>query len=319
MSVDSRRELDYTYDRDNTFWTKYERGRPVVPESFFEKIFDHHRRKGGRFETVHDAAAGPAIHTARIAKPFSKVLVSDVSEQNVAASKLRLQNLDKDVAFRVERLENAAWIEAESVDLVFAGTCMHFGDYDASMQAFVRQLKPGGTLAIACTGFAFFQDARIMQLWAEMFQKAFDSFAIQPLLQAGVQENKETLPFKGFTCAANVYDPIALPTSVFDEGAVRHKVNMLDDWWYRSHVPHGREALLPKYSRIGPTEEILEYDEQGWGFEATLERMRDMSDSIPVFGDYSQYQHYWARFEEIVGSGTAKGWWPHLLILATKK
>ncbi|KAK4503432.1 hypothetical protein PRZ48_004347 [Zasmidium cellare] len=314
MSTDTVNS-DNIFDIDSSFWTNYEKGRPSIPDSFFNRILQYHQAHAGGWETLHDAGAGPAVHTSRLSQPFARVLISDVLEQNIAAAKSRLQGTE--VHHHTAKLEDASWIPPGSIDLLFAASCMHLVSLPQALAAIAAQLRPGGTLAVACMGYPFFEDERVQKAWYEMFQTANDKGWIRAMLQAGGQKGEAGL--EHLACIANGYDSIALPTSIFEEGARRYKINTPEDWWYRMHVARKNESVVPRRNRIGETEEIVVQEEEGWGFEVTLEGMRDQAATFPIWGDGDGFEGYWDEISEILEDGTVKGWWPHVLILATKR
>lgn len=109
-------EVARLYDQDSDFWQKYVKGRPQVPDSFFERVFGYHAEHGGDFGTVHDAGAGPGNHSSRLAKRFKKVIVSDYAERNIETAKAHLSGLQYE--FRVTKLEDTIQsLPAASVDM----------------------------------------------------------------------------------------------------------------------------------------------------------------------------------------------------------
>ena len=100
------------FEGDETFWTKYVKGRPRAPDSFFDRIFAYHAQHGGNFTRVHDAGAGVAVHSARLAQRFSNILVSDVSAQNIDIAKSRHEDPHQQYDYRVAKLEDCDGLEA---------------------------------------------------------------------------------------------------------------------------------------------------------------------------------------------------------------
>lgn len=48
------------YEQSEGFWEKYIKGRPAVPQTFFDAIFKYHSDHEGNFDTVHEVGAGYA-------------------------------------------------------------------------------------------------------------------------------------------------------------------------------------------------------------------------------------------------------------------
>ena len=110
--------------RQTWFWNKYLKGRPQFPDSFFERTFNYHSNYNGQFAVVHDAGAGVDVHSERRARKFEKVIISDLSEENVRVARDRLSSSGK-YEFIATKLEDTINFDAFSVDMVFAGTMLH--------------------------------------------------------------------------------------------------------------------------------------------------------------------------------------------------
>lgn len=102
------------YDQNTSFWARYILGRPKVPDAFFERIFAYHESHSGSFNVVHDAGAGPAIHSARLAKRFAHVLVSDPVIMHIGEATKRLK------ADRARGLFDCLW---DMLDYLFDFDC----------------------------------------------------------------------------------------------------------------------------------------------------------------------------------------------------
>ncbi|KAK4499823.1 hypothetical protein PRZ48_008009 [Zasmidium cellare] len=307
------------YDQQDDFWEKYRKGRHAPPQSFYSRIFDYHRQHGGKFGTIHDVGAGPGIHTAKIAQPFGKVLVSDIADSNVEVARSHLKDFDKPITFHVSKLEDVSWIVPESVDLVFAATVMHLTDLDKAMESFNRQLKPGGTLAIAVVGYSAWFNKRFQDAWGRMFQEACDKHWIRPRLKEDEATKKSAM--STIACSASAYDAVPLPTSFLEEGALRYKVNFPDEWsWYKIHISDESEKYVPLWSQIGETDKVIYEKADGWDIEVDFAGLEEIANSFPSsLSDREKWGEYWKVFEEVIGDGKIKGVWPHVMILATKK
>lgn len=132
------------YDQQSLFWKEYLEARPQVPDCFFSRILGYHAEHGGHFGTLHDAGAGPGVHTARLSKRFQQILVSDASKSNISIARTHLEK-EGNCSFRIARLEDADGLEPASMDMVFATNVLHFTDVDEAIEAITYQLKPGGT------------------------------------------------------------------------------------------------------------------------------------------------------------------------------
>lgn len=254
-----------------------------------------------------------------LSQPFEDVLVSDIAKSNIEVARLHLEDLiDKPVIFHISKLEDVDWIENESVDLVFAATVMHLTDFDKAMDSFDRQLKPGGTLAIAAMGYSVWEDERLQSAWQRLFQTAGDLHWIKPTLKQ--DEATKQAAMRPILCSASAYDAVPLPTTFFEEGALRYKVNFPEGWsWYKCQVSDENEPFVPLWSQIGETDRIAYEQVEGWGTEVVLDGLKEIAESFPGLTELPEWGECCRVFEEEVGDGKAKGTWPHVLILATKK
>ncbi|KAK4494625.1 hypothetical protein PRZ48_013981 [Zasmidium cellare] len=301
------------FDKDGAFWANYLSGRPQPPDAFYERIFSYHASHGGDFGTAHDVGARAGVHTAQIAKRFQHVLVSDIEEQNVQAAQRRHGSLPGEPVFHTAKLEDASWIEQESVDLVFAASCINWCDLEMAIEAVDWQLKAGGTLAIAGMGFAALENARAQDVWYRLFQRGVERNYIQ-------KEEKGSVALSALACDASAYDAVPIPERVFDAGALRYRLNFLPGWsWYLAQVPGEREDVVPRRSQIGANDVVKDQEQDGWSFQADMAALRRMAGSFPIWGDGTGFEDLWSELEDIVGAGTVEGVWPAVLILARKR
>lgn len=158
-------EVTDIFSRTSDFWTSYLKGRPWLPDSLFQRIFDYHTKHGGEFQTVHEAGAAAAIHSLRIGAPFTKVIVTDPSEDNMTAARARMSAAGArkgKFEFHVTTLEDSgALLAPASVDMVFCATMLHFADLPRAWEAIAHQLKPGGTFVALVAAIIEFEDARL--------------------------------------------------------------------------------------------------------------------------------------------------------------
>jgi trans-aconitate 3-methyltransferase len=182
------------YDRNEAFWNRYLKGRPKVPDGFFDMVFSYHAEHGGRFGVVHETGAGGGVHSARLAKRFERVLVSDPSEENLRIAKARLGADGGKYSFRLAKLEEIgdAWPGSGSVDLVFCAVIFHFTDTQRALQAIAEQLQPGGgTLVIAGWGYLRLDDPVVQRLWDKIVRTRNVAFYQRALVHAPSEEARE--------------------------------------------------------------------------------------------------------------------------------
>ncbi|KAK0724655.1 S-adenosyl-L-methionine-dependent methyltransferase [Lasiosphaeris hirsuta] len=133
-------------------WGDYLSFRPVYPQSFFDRIFEHHfRRPQAGHATAHDIGAGCGIVSAGLAKRFDHVIVSDPNDgYTTLARKLLVEQSGlaaSQFTFLQEGAEKTS-AAAGTTDLITAAEMMHWTNTAVAVKEFARELKAGGTLAL---------------------------------------------------------------------------------------------------------------------------------------------------------------------------
>ncbi|KAK8859002.1 S-adenosyl-L-methionine-dependent methyltransferase [Apiospora arundinis] len=300
------------FDQDDQSWENYSRGRPQVPDAFFDRIFAYHEGKGGQFGTVHDVGAGNGPYAKRLRARFAHVIVSDIVPTNVQLAQKRLRGLDG-FAFRAAKLEEADDIPAGSIDMVFATNVMHFPDpQDAAMAVVARQLRSGGTFAAGTFGPARFPDPELQALWTRISQQGGRS-----LLQT-VDDPETTAKIMARTGGVNNVAP--LRPDLFLPGALRVHLNMAHG---------GLEGPLPPEAAHLDTEssftglddvEVFE-EEAGWDFETDLEGVKAHFASFPFVSKFPDaFTELYKELDQLLADGRrVKGYFPAKIILATRR
>ncbi|KAK8104561.1 uncharacterized protein PG998_011594 [Apiospora kogelbergensis] len=301
------------FAQDDKFWDTYLKGRPKVPDTFFDRIFAYHTTHSGHFGTVHDVGAGPGPYAQRLRARFVHVIVSDIVPANVELARAHLQGLNG-FSFRTARLEDASDIPAGSVDMVFAANVMHFAEpQDAAMEAVARQLRPGGTFAAATFGPARFADEpRLQDLWGRISREGGRR------LLASVDDPAATA--RVLARVEGAYNVAPLSPELFAPGALRVHLNM----------EHGGiEGVLPPESRHLDTEPIFTGPddvetfevEEGWGFEMDLAGVKEHFASFPFVSKFPDvFMEMYKELDELLADGRrVKGHFPAKIILATRR
>ena len=142
-------------DSANVDWSAYLRYRPPYTEAFYNIIWNYHK---GRYSHAHDAGAGIGTVAHDLARRFSSVTASDVSENAIAKANQFLAK-DRNVHAIVAKAEDMGQhTEEQSLDLVTVAQTVHWIDHRAVVQAATRCLRPGGTLAIWSYAGIFIMD-----------------------------------------------------------------------------------------------------------------------------------------------------------------
>ena len=303
---------DKVFSGDDEFWAKYQKGRPQIPDSFFERIFDYHSRHGGHFDTAHDAGSGGGVHSARLANRFEKVLLTDVSSANIEVAKSQLHG---SYDFKVAKLEDTIELPAASVDLVFASAMLHFVDPERALAAVAHQLKPGGTFAASLQGMLVFDDATVNEKYI-----AFQNKGIEEIHK---KIGEETVPI--VLVQASGYDSFPLPETYFQPGGLRLRLNetpkssVESGTWYKLMMPRSWREEFSVVSRISPTERIVFEDDDDWLFRGDVNAVRQLLETTPFDLETEEMKRCWQELADAVGKGPIDGRWVVCLILATRK
>ena len=208
------------YAKDEVFWNNYLKGRPQIPDVLFERVCKYHAEHGGRFGVVHDVGAGIGVHSARLAKHFDHVIISDIVPDNVKQAKERL---GKDrYSYKAMNIEDADSLEEGSVDMVFAATMMHFADFDLAFKAIAKQLKPGGTFTALCCGIATLSDKQAQKIWHRMW---FEGIRVMLRHASDRKKRLETIAKSG-----SGYNTMPMDEQYFLSGALRITLNCGGKW-----------------------------------------------------------------------------------------
>ncbi|KAK4554018.1 hypothetical protein LTR86_008859 [Recurvomyces mirabilis] len=291
------------YCQDDESWETYLKGRPVIPDSFYDLIYDYHTSNGGSFHTVHDAGAGAGVQSEKLSKKFKRVLLSDPSEENMAVAHRNLANEQ----FR---------FQSQSIDMVHCGTMLHWTKVDKALDAVAHQLKPGGTFAAYTCAVPTMHDPYIDSVWKKIIHRGpadmarnlpRDSPGWQPMLCAG-----ETV--------GSAYDSVPLPDKYFRPGAQRIRINWPEDWDWHTYMVHEDLRDEWKYvSAIGERDLVVGQSRPGWQLKTNLKGLHDSLASMNFDLETPEMRELVRELEEAVEDRKVEGVWPVTLLLATRK
>ncbi|KAJ5816546.1 Methyltransferase type 11 [Penicillium robsamsonii] len=298
------------FAQDDEFWDNYSRGRPQVPDTFWDRIWSFHETKGGAFDTVHDIGAGNGPYAQLLRSRFANVIVSDIVADNIGLAQDRLRG-QAGFAFRTAALEDADDIPAGSIDMVFAANVMHFAEpqHDA-METIARQLRSGGTFVASLFGPARFRDAKVQDLWERLSHQGG-----RELLR--VSEDPDQV-VKIMARTQDQYNVAPLDRALFGD-EVRIHVNM----------EHGgiQGMLPPEFAHwnqepdYGAGDHDSHEEMEGWTFETDLQGVTEHFGSFPFISRFSDaLADLFQELNELLASEkTVKGYFPVMIILATRK
>ncbi|MCJ1306094.1 hypothetical protein MMC08_008912 [Hypocenomyce scalaris] len=305
------------YDSDSEFWQRYLQGRPKVPSSFFQRVYDYHTLHGGHFDVVNDIGAGVGQLSSVLAKRFQRVIVTDPGETNIETAKSRLlsspqyssNDASSPFTFVQAKCEDDIQPPA-SVDMVFTTSAMHFVDLGPGMDAIAKQLKPGGTFCCAFFGVIVLEDPKLQEIWSRLYDAGIISL-----------KNSGFLPPDRFKAVIEIqdsgFDAVPLSPEYFETRALRIKKNTYGDG-EAFRMSKSLRDDIPLVSRITPGERQESEEDLEWHFEKTLDGLKAHIGTIP-FPDHTIFDPFWKELDSALDNGVCRGHWPVSIILATRK
>lgn len=132
--------------------TRYASERPTYPKKFYQLLDTYHQ---GHHDTLVDVGCGPGIATFQLVgqlSPFKAVYGTDISPPMIEEAK-KLQHLmpyGDNVQFEVSSYDDYTFIDTSvnKIDLITAGECAHWFNFNNFQDAVCKSLEPNGTLAI---------------------------------------------------------------------------------------------------------------------------------------------------------------------------
>jgi SAM-dependent methyltransferase len=140
------------WDFNEVDWNEYESHRPPYTKELYELVFQHHELHGGRWDAALDVGAGGGTVTRVLLEKFHHVIFSDPSEGYISRANARFRKeVDAgSVSFLQRRFDEFKPGEdlpaGEPVDMITAGTCIHFGEPAQVMAQLGPLLRSGGTV-----------------------------------------------------------------------------------------------------------------------------------------------------------------------------
>lgn len=303
------------FSQDDKFWDNYTKGRPQVPKTFFDRIFDYHMAQSGIFGTVHDVGAGNGPFARTLRSRFEHVIVSDVVQENVELA--RQKNEGSGFSFRVAKVEDVNDLPSGSVDMVFATNVMHFPEpQDLAMQAIAKQLRPGGTFVAALFGPARFYDAKLQDLWARISHEG----GRQLLKSQNEREEDGNHLIRVMARTQDKYNVAPLDPGLFMPGALRINLNM-GEGGIQGMLPPEEAHRNVEPSYLGPNDIEINENDDAWSFTTGLAGIKEHFQSFPFISSFpSAFKNLFQELEELVPDGqSVQGYFPVKIILATRR
>lgn len=140
------------WDCKEVDWNEYESHRSPYTKALYDLIFQHHETNNGRYESALDVGAEGGTVTKVLLERFKHVIFSDPSEEYITrAQKCFKKQLDSGSMTFLQRKFDQFTLEdipnETPVDMITAGTCIHFSDPALLTTQLAPLLRSGGTFA----------------------------------------------------------------------------------------------------------------------------------------------------------------------------
>jgi SAM-dependent methyltransferase len=183
-------------DNDTTFRNyapaaaaQYAALRPGYPEKVINTIIEVHNSTGGQMDLLLDVGCGPGTATRSLAPFFQHAFGTDPGESMIEAAQQNAPQAaggerTKFVVCAAEDLTSISEIRPGTVDLISAGTAAHWFNLPAFYASAAKMLRPGGTIALWCTGSLYCDPystpnaAKVQQVFSDVNREILGPFEL---------------------------------------------------------------------------------------------------------------------------------------------
>lgn len=293
-----------------SFWEHYAQGRPLLPESILQRIWEYHISNGGSFEVVHEPGAGIGLHTERLAEKFQHIIVSDTERSSLDIATTRLRGL-KNAEYRLAKLENAARLPRAGIDMVMAIDMTQFTETDKMLEAVHRQLKPGGTFAAILVGPSKVDEPAAQNIWKRIWWSSLEA-----VTQTSVGGKYRDHPW--LERFVNGLDTIPLPGHMFEAGAVRIHINTAGDWHDEVLPPGLQFDKTP--SHTNQNDHVLHIEEnESLRFTTDISGLREQLAAMSPSGLSTKIERSLEELDRSLNGRKVSGHFLVQCLLATKR
>ncbi|KAM0716248.1 hypothetical protein Q7P37_007693 [Cladosporium fusiforme] len=301
--------VDFNFSDMN--WEAYTAFRPAYPDALFEKIYDYQQLHGGATQSALDVGAGIGIVAVKLLEQFDNVILSDPSDLYISQARefFQFRSLSG-ISFLHSGAANLSLDilpKAQPVDLITAGTCLHWTDLDVCMPRFASLLKPNGTFAAFAYGGRPLvgntpESSEIQKLLGDIS----DRFSRDYIGKFGKQDEKSAAAVLNAR-----YDSLPLDYALWKDVRRIHankNATMVSDWW----------PLAP--SQVGPDDAVEELDDAFLSRDVDYDWLEGyFRNLIPVIDVSKVAGDQLAQLKDTMAGGTVQIRWNVVLILATKR
>jgi SAM-dependent methyltransferase len=228
----------------------YAKARRGFHPALYSTVIDRHTTTGGKLGTVIDIGCGPGSATRQIAPYFTEAIGLDPSQSMIDTARALggTTRSSEPIRYELSTAEGMGSnlsppIQPSSIDLITASNAAHWFDMPQFWASAARVLKPGGSVALWCSG-----DIRVHQdmLNSEAIQAMMDDFFerhLKPFYEPGnllVRDRYVDLPLPW---------TLEVPVVEFDEEKFMRKDYDADD----TDFVHNTEANMDVFEKIMAT------------------------------------------------------------------
>jgi SAM-dependent methyltransferase len=270
--------------------TNYAQNRRDYHPRLYSALLSHHQSTGGRLTTLLDVGCGPGTAVRTLAPYFTRAVGVDPSEGMIATARELggVSGSGEEIRFvlgAIDGVDSASEsgsgpgevierVPDASVDLIIAATAAHWFDMERFWPRAARLLRPGGTVALWCSGGMIVDASRTPN--GEAIQAAVDR----------VEQDVDEYLLPGNRIARGLYAdlvlPWMLPTPVEEfekESFVRKEWNVgegnepIDEFYNTDKQPVGVGMLV---AVLGTTSPVIRWR------EANPDKVGTASDPLKV-------------------------------------
>lgn len=257
---------------------------------------------------ANNTTTSVGVHSPRLAERFQHVLVSDIIPSNVDIARARLPS--PAYRFKTSSLEDTVDLEADSMDLVFASTMMHFTDTVRAVDAVRHQLKPGGTFAAGLYGTYALHDAAAQPIWQKIVLWICESI----IRSYGLDDRAKSI----LRHEASGLDGVGLPWGEWEK-VERYEYNFPERRTMRDMILPKQYGLEP-ITRVGSDDKVeAGVWDKGWFSKEDINGLKGIASTWPHEENDPEIIALWDELKEVIGEGEVEGAWMVCLLLATKR
>ncbi|CZT21811.1 uncharacterized protein RCC_07678 [Ramularia collo-cygni] len=295
-------------------WEQYALHRPAYPAQLYDLVCEYHQSHGGVFDSALDIGGGIGI-IARdfLLKKFKRATLSDPSDDYISQAKLALASYasSKQLSFVKSKIEDMRPSDLPNgpVDLLTAGTSLHWADPLRITPSAAQLLKSGGTFSAWAYGVQpQFADSfpAVKPAWSKLFERMFAIY----------EEKLGKLTEEGPTANSNArFDNIPFNPKEWTNVRriqVMPEVDMLD---IDLNIPAADKRVLPEVE----SQEVLENNDFVMRTVDHTWIVGYLRSVVPFVNVEEELAPELKELKSLLGDKEYQLRWPFAIVLATRR